>query len=154
MLWRNIFSNFECKLHNVLAIKEFPKHILQCRFDFSISFLQYIYGWIWSIINDFIISFTIHFCWKINVIYKCVLCNFFENRVIYSTDVYINTIINYQEDSHSTHFSLSMGNMGEMVITDDTNSHFSNSVMCVSFSLLGVNYLYNSNLSIFPLFSG
>ena len=85
-----------------------------------------------------------------NVIDECILCDFFQNRGIDSTDAYINTIINYQEDSHSTHFSLSIFNTGAMFLTDDTHSYFSNSVMCMSFTLSGGNFLYNPNLSISP----
>ena len=55
----------------------------------------------------------------------------FQNRGIDSTDAYINTIINNQEDPHSTHFYLSMFNKCAMVITDDTHSYFSNYFKCV-----------------------
>ena len=79
---------------------------------------------------------------------------FFQNIGIDSTYAYINTIINNQEDSHSTHFSLSMFNTGAMVITDDTHSHFSNSFISVSFTFLGKHCLYNLDLSIFPLWLG
>ena len=43
---------------------------------------------------------------------KYLFCNFFENRGIDSIYVYINTITNYQENSNSTYFSLSMFNTG------------------------------------------
>ena len=78
----------------------------------------------------------------------------FQNRGIDSTDAYINTIINNQEDSHSTHFYTSMFNTGAMVITDDTHSHLSNSFKCVFFTLIGGNCIYNSKFSIFPYFRG
>ena len=104
MLWEIMCSNFECKLHNAIAIKEVPNHILQCSFYFSIFFLQYIDGCIWSIINDCTTSFTLIFCWKMAVIDKFVLCVFLQNIGIYSIDAYMNTTINNQEDYRSTHF--------------------------------------------------
>ena len=81
-----------------------------------------------------------------------MLCNFFENRGIDITYAYINTI-NYQEDSHSTHFSLSMFNTGAMLITDYTHSHFSNSAVCLSFTILGGHCLYISKFVNFPPYS-
>ena len=149
-----MYSNFECKLHNSITIKEFTNHILQCSFDFYIFLLQYTYGRIWYIINYFTTSFTLLFCWKMTVIDECVFCKFFQNRGIDSIDAYINTIINYQENSHSTYFFQSMFNTCAMVITDDTHSHFSKSFKCVSFTILGGHSLYYYNLSIPPLFLG
>ena len=71
----------------------------------------------------------------------------FQNRWIDSTYAYINSIINNQEDSHSNYFSLSMFNTGAMVITDDTNLHFTNSFKCVSFTLLCGHCIFNSKFS-------
>ena len=124
MLWRIIRSNFECKLHNRISVKAFPKHILQCNLYFSISSFLYIDGCIWFIINDCTTSLTVLFCRKITVIDERVLCEFFQNRGINSTDAYMHTIINYQEDFHTTHFSLSMFNTFAMVIADDTRLNF------------------------------
>ena len=58
-------------------------------------FFQYIYGYIWSIINYITTAFTLLLCWNFTVIDECVLCIFFENRGIDNTDSYINTIIHY-----------------------------------------------------------
>ena len=134
MLWIFICSKFECILNNIIAIKEFPKHILQCTFAVSIFLLHYTDGCIWSIINDWNTESTLLFFWKRTVKDEWVLCNFFENRGTYSTYVYIKTIINYQEDSQSTHFSLSIFNTGSMVNTEHTHSHFP-TMSCVCPSL-------------------
>ena len=61
-------------------------------------------GCIWSIINDFTTTLTLLQWWKMTVIEKCMWCILFENRGIELTYAYINTIINYQENNHSTHF--------------------------------------------------
>ena len=143
MLWRIMWSNFECILHNACAFKKIPKHILQCMFYFYIFSLQYTDRCIWSIINDCTTAFTLLFCWKITVIEKCVLCELFWNIGIDSTVAYINTIINSHEDSQGTHFSLSMFNTGATVITDDKHSHFSNYFISVPFNLLYIHFLHN-----------
>ena len=49
---RIMWSNFECILHNECDFKTIPKHILQCMFAFSIFYLQYTDGCIWSLIID------------------------------------------------------------------------------------------------------
>ena len=154
MLWKIIFSNFEIIIHNASVIKDIPKHILQCRFTVFIFSLLYIYECIWSIINDYATVFNLVSLWKMTVKDECMLCIFCDNKGIDLTNAYINTIINYQENSHSTHCFYSTFNIGVLVITDYTHSNFSNSVMCVSFTLLGGHCLYNSNLSIYPLLSG
>ena len=79
-----------------------------------------------------------------------MLCILLENRGIDLTYAYKNTIINYQENPHRTHCFPSISTIDVMVITYDTHSLFSNSFMCVSFTLLGGHFWYNSNLSISP----
>ena len=137
ILWIIMWSHFECILHNLCDFKHTLKHILQCIFAFSVCFIQYTDGCIWYIIIACTTSFTLIVCWKLTVIDKCVFCELYQNSCIDGTEAYIKTMINFQEDPQGTHFSLSMFNTSAMVITDDTHSHFSNSFISVSFTLLG-----------------
>ena len=90
---------------------------------------------------------------KINVIDKCMWYILFQNIWIYPIYANINVIINYQYNPHSNYFSCSIFIRGVMVIIDDTYSHFYNSIICVTFNLLGGYCQYNFNFS-FPYYWG
>ena len=137
MLWKIIWSNFENILLDASAFKKFP----------SMLFSTYLIYYILLPVHKWV--HMIDYQWFYHNIHSALMvkndCHI-QMHVVYIiwkigtdlTDAYINTIIIYQENPHSTHVFLSSFVISIMVITDYTYLHFP-ALSCVCPSHLFLN---------------